>query len=230
MHWSHPHWRLFSLIVCFVAEENIIHINTGSWRQQERLTVAKFAGKMVGGKQYSGYEIAVVVDLRDARAGMYKLETDGDKKPTFKFRYARPTIEGALWRDKDVYESKQDCDAVLTGHSIQVTAYEKLPEEQKTETFTLVFPSNCKLTDCHFVPSGESVDEQEIESFLIMGKVDTGIKRIDKTTKAEVAVKNLSFSMTWRLTDMNSEADVKGAGKKKPKAAKQMDEFFDGTP
>ena len=74
------------------------------------------------------------------------------------------------------------------------------------------------------------MDEQEIESFLIIGKVDTGIKRIDKTTKAEVAVKNLSFSMTWRLTDVNSEADVKGAGKKKPKAATQMDEFFDGAP
>jgi len=74
------------------------------------------------------------------------------------------------------------------------------------------------------------VDEQEIESFMIMGKIDTGIKKTDKMTKAEVAVKNLSFGMTWRLTDMNTEADVKGADKKKPKAATQMDEFFDGMP
>lgn len=117
-----------------------------------------------------------------------------------------------------------------TGHQIQVTKYEKQPKEQRTETFTVVFPSNCKLTDRHFVPSGESVDEQEIESFMIMGKIDTGIKRIDKTTKSEVAVKNLAFTMTWRLTDMNTEADVTGGGKRKPKAAKQIDEFFDGTP
>ena len=185
---------------------------------------------MVGGKQHSGCEIAVVVDPRDARAGMYKLETAGDEKPTNKFSYTRPVVDGSLWRDKEVYEKAQDCDAVLTGRSIQVTAHEKLADELKTETFTLVFPSHCKLTDRHFVPSGESVDEQEIESFMIMGKIDTGIKKTDKTTKNEVAVKNLSFSMTWRLTDMNTEADVKGGGKKKPKAATQMDEFFDGTP
>jgi len=49
-----------------VALDNIIQIDTGSWKQQEGLTVAKFAGKMVGGKQYSGYEIAVVVDPQDA--------------------------------------------------------------------------------------------------------------------------------------------------------------------
>ena len=129
-----------------------------------------------------------------------------------------------------MYESKQDCDAVLTGHSIQVTAHEKLPDEEKTETFTLVFPSNCKLTDRHFVPSGESVDEQEIESFLIMGKVDTDIKRMDKTTKKEVAVKSLAFTIAWRLSDMNTEAVVKGEAKKKAKAAQQMDDYFDGTP
>ena len=127
-------------------------------------------------------------------------------------------------------EKAQDCDAVLTGRSIQVTAHEKLADELKTETFTLVFPSYCKLTDRHFVPSGKSVDEQEIESFMIMGKIDKGIKKNDKTTKNEVAVKNLSFSIMWRLTDMNTKADVKGAGKKKPKAATQMDDFFDGTP
>jgi len=86
------------------------------------------------------------------------------------------------------------------------------------------------LTDRHFVPSGESVDEQENESFVIMGKIDTGIKKTDKTTKNEIAVKNLSFGMTWRLSDMNTKADVKGAGKKKPKAAAQMDEFYGGTP
>ena len=185
---------------------------------------------MVGGKQYSGYEIAVVVDPRDARSGLYRLETHGDEKPTNKFRYTRPAIDGALWRDKEVYEQGQDCEAVHTGHQIQVTAHEKIPDESKTETFTLVFPSSCKLTDRHFVASGESVDEQEIESFMIMGKIDTGIKRIDKTTKAAVAVKNLSFVMTWRLTDMNTEADVTGGGKKKAKAAQQMDNFFDGTP
>jgi hypothetical protein len=93
-----------------------------------------------------------------------------------------------------------------------------------------VFPSSCKLTDRHFIASGESVDEQEIESLLIMGKVDTGISRTDKTTKAQVAVTNLSFVMTWRLTDMATEDDVMGGGEKKPKAARQMDDFFDGTP
>jgi len=36
--------------------------------------------------------------------------------------------------------------------------------------------------------------------------------------------------MTWRLTDMSSKDDVTGGGNKKPNAAKQMDEFFDGTP
>ena len=230
MHWSHPYyWRLFSLPY-FVALDNIIHIDTRSWKQQERLTVAKFTGKMVGGKQYSGYEIAVVVDPRDAREGLYKLETDGDEKPTNKFKYTRPAVDAAMWQNKDVYENAQDCEAVHRGHSIQVTSYVKLPPEQKTETFTLVFPSDCKLTDRHFVPSGESVDEKEIESLLVMGKVDTGIKRLDRTTKAEVSVKNLSFVMTWRLTDMASEDDVTGGDKKKPKAAKQMDDFFDGTP
>ena len=229
MYWCHPqHWTFFSLLACVL--DNIIQINPGSWKQPEGITVAKFTGKMVGGKQYSGFEIAVVVDPRDARGGLYKLETYGDEKPTNNFRHTRPAVEGALWRDKLVYEQAQDCEAVYRGHSIQVTAYEKLPEDQKTETFTLVFPSDCKLTDRHFVPSGESVDEKEIESLMVIGKVDTGIKRLDKTTQAEVAVKNLSFCMTWRLTDMNTEDDVTGGGNKKPKAAQQMDDYFDGTP
>ena len=218
------------LTPCFVPQDNVIQNDPGSWRQPERITVAKFAGKMVGGKQHSGFEIAVVVDPRDAREGLYKLETCGDEKPTNKFKYTRPAIEGSLWRDKQVYETAQDCEAVHRGHSIQVTAYEKLSDDQKTETFTLVFPSYCKLTDRHFVPSGESLDEKEIESLMVIGKVDTGIKKLDKTTNAEVAVKNLSFCMTWRLTDMSSEDDVTGGGNKKPKAAKQMDDFFDGTP
>ena len=81
-----------------------------------------------------------------------------------------------------MHEKAQDCNAVHTGRSIQVAAHEKLADELKTETFTLVFPSCCKLTDRHFVPSGESVDEQEIESFMIMGKIDTGVKKTNKTT------------------------------------------------
>ena len=192
--------------------------------------MAKFTGKMMGGKQHQGYEIAVVVDPRDARAGLYKLETHGDEKPTHKFKYTRPAVEAAHHLNKDVYEKQQTCDAVQIGHSIQVTAYKKLPKEQQTETFTLVFPSSCKLTDRHFIPSGESVDEQEIESLLIMGKVDTGIFKTDKTTKQPLPVTNLSFVMTWRLTDMATEDDVDGGGEKKPKAARQMDDFFDGAP
>jgi len=107
---------------------------------------------MVGVKQCSGCEIAVVVDPRDARAGMYKLETAGDEKSMNKFSCIRPIVDGSLWRDKEVHEKAQDCYAVLTGCSIQVAAHEKLADELKTETFTLVFPSNCKLTDRHFVP------------------------------------------------------------------------------
>lgn len=227
---------MHALLVCifaltpFCCLDNIIQIDTGAWKQPERLTVAKFTGKMMGGKQYQGYEIAVVVDPRDARAGLYKLETYGDEKPTHKFKYTRPAVEAAHYQNKDVYEKAQTCEAVQIGHSIQVTAYKKLPNDQKTETFTLVFPSSCKLTDRHFVPSGESVDEKEIENLMIMGKVDTGIKRMDKTSKTPVAVTNLSFIMTWRLTDMASEDDVMGGDDNKPKAARQMDEFFDGTP
>jgi len=60
----------FSHFLFCIAADNVIQINTGSWKQPERITVAKFAGKMVGGKQHSGFEIAVVVDPRDAREGL----------------------------------------------------------------------------------------------------------------------------------------------------------------
>jgi len=217
-------------VLCCSDTDNIIQIDTESWKQAEGIAVAKFTGKMVGGKQHSGYEIAVVVDPRDAREGLYTLETYSDEKPTSTFKYTRPTVEASLWRDKDLYEKAQDCEAVYRGRAIEITKYMKLPVERKTETFMLVFPSSCKLTDRHFIPSGESVDEKEIECKMVMGKIDTGMKRMDKTTKKEVDVTNLTFTMTWRLTDMATEDDVAGAGDKKPKAAKQMDEFYDGTP
>jgi len=46
----------------------------------------------------------------------------------------------------------------------------------------------------------------------------------------QLPVTNLSFVMTWRLADMATEDDVDGGGEKKPKAARQMDDFFDGAP
>ena len=205
-------------------------MDTRSWKQREGLTLAKFTSKIVGGKQFSGYEIAVAVDPRDARDGMYKLETKGDEKPTNKFTYTRPLVDGAHWRNKELYEQQQECEATKRGHKIAVTAHDKLSLEKKTETFTLLFPANMKLTDRHFIPTGGSPDEKEIEQKLIMGKIDTGMKKKDKQTLNLVPVTNLSFLLTWRLTDMNSEQEVEGSGAKKPKAATLMDDMMQGTP
>jgi len=179
--------------------------------------VAKFYGKELGGKMYDGLEIAVTGDSRDFMEDLYQLEAYKGEKPTNRFIYSKPLVEGPHWRDKSVYDRQQDCDAVKKGHAIEVTTYDKLGGERKQEKFVLQFPSSMKLTDKQFLGSGEPADEKVIETKLIMGKVNTGLEKDGKP------IKSYSSLLTWRLCDMASERAYDGDGSKKARGQKQME-------
>jgi len=188
------------------------------WAQKEGLKLAVFRAKEVGKKTYDGVEISVSGDVRDFSNDRYVLKAY-QEKPTNLFLYERPLIE-APHLDTLTCERVQDCKQTQQDHSARVTSHKKDVKENArfgVESFILQFPENMKLTDRQFLQAGEETDELEIDSMLVAGKVDIGVRNHE----------NFAGTQTWRLCDMNMEVEVKGDSAKKKKGKKQMDALFD---
>jgi len=184
------------------------------WAQKEGLKLVPFRAKKVGKKTYDGVEISVSGDVRDFSNGRDILKAY-QEKPTHLFFNERPLIE-APHLDTVVYERVQDCKHTQQGCSARVTSHKRNVKDNPraaVEAFVLQFPDNMQLTDRQFLQAGEETDELEIDSMVVAGKVDIGVR----------GHPNFAGIQTWRLCDMSTEVEVKGDSAKKKKGKKQMD-------
>lgn len=205
----------------------VLDVDTDKWNQGEGIKICRFTAHKYGGKQYSGFEFAIVADARDLE--LYSLEArpppvdpnnpskrQGNAKPNYEFIFTKPEIEAPHWLSKKNYEKIQKHKAIKTGHGIAATAYAKLSPERRLEKYLIRFPTSMKLTDLQFLGAGDPTDDPVIRQSLIMGKVSTGVQR-----KGE-DLKTYTFTLQWYLCDMNSEDDIDGVDNTKRRKAQDL--------
>ena len=207
----------------FAVDKNIITIDVDSWAQEQGLVCNQFWGKVVSDNKYDGWELSVVGDPRDFMDDLYSLEAI--EKPGNRFIFKKPFVEGPHWRDIDIFIKQQDEAVLIEGRKVALNQFMKLSQEEKQDSYEVVFPEGMKLSDKLFLQAGEETDELVVASKLIAGKYKLAeVKKKDQT----VDVKNRSSILTWRLCDIATKRNAGTDENKKSKAEEQLDDILAG--
>lgn len=114
--------------------------------QGEGVIAPRFWGLEIDNVSCEGVQIEKIVDIRDVRESLYKLEI---KEGTNQAFLTQPILPAPFRKDKTQHEARlrtADDEHVKKAHNALRSAHSKLKETEQCEKIPLVFPESYQLT------------------------------------------------------------------------------------